>query len=169
MFLPNPGVLAAGAGGAMKTYAEFQAYVAAQATGGLIDWYNSFPSPGAFRLIGTNSNPAFMALNGTSWGPSSANGFQAASSAAGGAVIHGLPSQAVADALVAAGREVLATVAALPGNATTLNLTRNGLTSGWSPSANGRMAMTRLDYFDPTLGPMTMNPSTGAGPTPLTW
>jgi len=29
--------------------------------------------------------------------------------------------------------------------------------------------MTRLDYFDPVLGPMTMNPSTGTGPAPLTW
>lgn len=158
-----------GRAGAMKTYAEFQAYVAAEATGGLVDWYDAFVSAGTFRLIGTNSNPSFMALNGTTWGPSSANGFRANVSAAGGAVIHGLPSQAIADALVAAGREVLASVVALSGNATTLALTRCGLTSTSTANAAGRMAMTRLDYFDPVLGPMTMNPSTGTGPTPLTW
>lgn len=158
-----------GRAGGMKTYAEFQAYVAAQASGGLIEWYGAFVSAGRYRLIGTNYNPSFMSLNGTTWGTSSANGFRSNVSAGGGAVIHGLPSQAIADALVAAGREVLVTVVTLSGSAATLALTRNGLTSTATASSVGRMAMTRLDYFDPALGPMTMNPSAGAGPTPLTW
>lgn len=162
----------AGGSEAVKTYVEFQAYIASQATGGLIAWNAIGTSTGTYRIVSPTTAQApnlGVGLVGTTWGPASANGYSRANSWVFAAAVHGFPSAAVKDTQMAGSLEILVTIAALSGSANVIALDRNGLLSSALAAVSNRTSMTRLDYFDPVLGPMTMNPSTGTGPTPLTW
>ncbi|WP_313105287.1 hypothetical protein [Brevundimonas sp.] len=156
----------------VKTYAEFQAYIAAQATGGLVSWSAISLSTGAYRLVSPTAAQApnlGNGLMGTPWGPASANGYDRANSWVFAAAGHGFPSAAVKTAQMAGSLEIFIELAELTGSASVISLDRNGILSSANAGSAYRTAMTRLDYFDPVLGPMTMNPSTGSGPLALTW
>jgi hypothetical protein len=154
---------------AIKTYAEFQTYAATQAAEGVLDWYDAFPAgDGTYRSTAKNTNPTFTSLTGTSWGPSSASGFARAVSSVSGVAIHGFTTQALIDAQVAAGREIMFKITALTPNGAVIALARNGLTSLSSPSTS-RSRLDEIKYFDDTLGPVVVDPFNGTGPTPFTW
>lgn len=160
-----------GRAGGLKTYAEFQAYIATQASGGLVAWNALNLSAGTYRLVSptTAEAPSLGAgLMGTTWGPASVNGYSRANSWVFAAAVHGFPSAVVKDAQMAASREILITLAVLSGSANVIALDRNALLSSAGTGRTDRTAMTRLDYFDPLLGHMTINPSTGVGPAPPT-
>jgi len=158
------------AGGAMKTYAEFQAYIAALAVNGALDWYDSFPAGnGSYRSTAKNTNPAWTSMTGTSWGPASANGFSRAVTSVSGAATHGVTSQAIIDAQVAAGREMFFKVTAFGTSANVISLTRNGFTSTAGIATNPRVRLDEIRYFDPALGPVLVDPFNGTGPAPFTW
>lgn len=136
----------------------------------MLDWYDAFPAgDGTYRSTAKNTNPAFTSLTGTSWGPSSATGFARAATSVSGAAIHGFTTQALIDAQVAAGREIMFKVTGLATGAAVIALTRNGLTSSSNPSASPRVRLDEIKYFDPTLGPVVVDPFNGTGPTPFTW
>ena len=85
-------------------------------------------------------------------------------------VQHGLPSEAVFNEQVASGRVGFAQIVGQAFFADSLpSVTRNGFTSAAASGGLSILLLTRLDYYDPTLGPVTMNPSAGTGPTPFTW
>lgn len=156
-------------GGTTKTYAEFQAYVDSEATSGDRSWTTSLPS-GDWRWTAA---AATGTLSGSPWGPSSAEGFLSGlASRVARIVQHSLPSEAIFNEQVSSARVGFirsVSSGSLPVSLPAVN--RNGFTSSAASDAGGlaTMLITRLDYFDPVLGPMTMNPSTGTGPTPLTW
>lgn len=157
-------------GGAAKTYAEFQAYIDTLAVNGALYWYDAFPTGnGSYRSTAKNTNPTFTALAGTSWGPSSPNGFARPTSSVSGAAIHGFTTQALIDAQVAAGREIFFKVTALTTSADVIGLSRNGLTSTAQSGVSSRVRLDEIRYFDPTLGPVMVDPLNGTGPAPFTW
>lgn len=155
---------------AIKTYAEFQTYAAAQAAEGVLDWYDAFPAGnGTYRATAKNTNPAFTSLIGTSWGPSSNTGFARGVSSVSGAAIHGFTTQALIDAQVAAGREIIFKITGLGTAAAVVALNRNGLLSTAHAGAAPRVRLDEIRYWDHTLGPVVVDPFNGTGPTPFTW
>ena len=158
-----------GRAGGMKTYAEFQAYVAAQAVDGDRGWTGQTVLAGAWRWTAAAAGGTLV---GSSWGPSSPDGFQSgAASRIARIVQHGLPSLTVFNEQVASGRVGFIRVESVPYFPASLPAVDRNAFNSSSVSGGGFSALrcTRLDYFDPALGPLTTNPSTGAGPTPLTW
>lgn len=154
----------------MKTYAEFQAYVAAQAVNGDRGWTSQTVLAGAWRWTAAAAGGTLV---GSSWGPSSPDGFQSgAASRIARIVQHGLPSPDVFNEQAASGRVGFIRTEGVPYFPTILPaVDRNGFLSAAvsEPGGVATLRCTRIDYFDPALGPMTIDPSTGAGPTPLTW
>lgn len=167
--IPFHNALSIAPGEAMKTYAEFQDYIATLAVDGDRGWSSQSVSAGWYRW--TAASPSGP-MTGSPWGPSSSDGFGAGPNSRVARVVqHGLPSGPVFDAQVSGGLKGLMRIESVPYFPDTLPaVNRNGFNSS-SASGGGLSAMrcTRLDYFDPVLGPMTMNPSTGTGPTPLSW
>jgi len=101
-----------------KTYPEFQAYIAAQATGGLIAWSAIGTSTGTYRIVSPTTAQApnlGNGLVGTTWGLASANGYSRYNSWVFAAAVHGFPSAAVKAAQMSASLEILVTLAALSG------------------------------------------------------
>lgn len=156
------------AGGATKTYAEFQAYVAAQATSGDRSWTAQTSAAGSWRWTAAAAGGAMV---GSSWGPSSPDGFQSGTASRIARIVqHGLPSEAIFNGQVSDARQGLVVIENVPYFPDSLpSVNRNGFSSSSGGSGLSCLRCTRLDYFDPALGPMTLNPSTGAGATPFTW
>ena len=153
---------------APKTYAQFQAHIAAL-TGTARSSNGTSNSPGQFRV--TVATP-IGGMSGSSWGPGSPNGFtQGGSTYLGRIIQHAMPSEDVFSALIASGSEVCMTIVYVSNPAGELNsVTRNGHTSnyyaGGAVTAN---AVSELLLFHPTDGPVRMAPNLGLGPSPYDW
>lgn len=175
MFLPNPGVLAAGAGG--KTYAEFVAHITALATGipslgvpGAVSWGNPFASgqgsayPGKFR---TTAAAQAGTMYGTPWRQGAGYGWVwTGNSSACRAVQHGLPSEAVFLDQIASGRQIY--YATSPGSTQLVYaLSRNGYQSDGGTEV-AAANITELLFWDGARA-QRMQPSLGLGPTPYDW
>lgn len=151
--------------------AEFNAYVAAQATGGVQAWGGSLGSiaAGAYRITTEPTVPGYAPLVGSPWGPLSANGISASYSYWPRVIQHAMPSEAVFNAVKAASGQVLIRVedggiASPPYDA----YTRNGFTSGATGATSTYIRrITELDAFIPGEGPVKMYPKLGLGPVPL--
>lgn len=156
------------AGGAMKTYAEFLAYVATQAVDGDRSWTGQGVAAGSWRWTAAAAGGTMV---GSSWGPLSPDGLQpGAASRIARVVQHGLRDEPTLNAQVAGGLAGLIVIENVPYFPELLPaVNRNGFNSSSAVGSLSAVRCTRLDYFDPALGPMTMNPSIGAGPTSLTW
>ena len=145
------------------TYAQFQAHIATLADKGAIAWGNwTDNGVGGYR---TTAAAATGAMAGSSWNSSYE---YVANSVVARIVQHGLPSQAVFDAQVAAGREIFLRVATTTPDAAVTGLARNGYTSTSNGAAVLRGLCTELIYWDGTQA-QRMVPSSGTGPTPYTW
>lgn len=145
-----------------KTYADFQAHIATLATNGVSSWPGTV-SPGdtpagSWRATAA---PFSGAMYGTTW--------QDGCDYTGGtnvnrAILHALPSEAVALDQAGAGREIYFVMAQVSdGNLVALN--RNGYLSLDHGGTFAKIAITDLIYWDGTQA-QRMNPSTGTGPTP---
>lgn len=84
------------------------------------------------------------------------------------AVQHACPSLAALTAMAGLSYNVFLTVVLESGSINLPALNRNGYTSAPDTASSGVKA-TRLDYYDPDLGPMYMLPFDGLGPFPYTW
>lgn len=148
-------------GSSGKTYADFQAYINAQATAGAIAWgASSMGAPGAYR---TTAATATGAMIGSSW--SASFSFLGGGSSPCRVSQHGLPSQAEFNAQIAAGREVFLRIV-VGDDVGYSSLNRNGFTSssGGADAFPGKCS--ELLYWDGSQA-QKMNPSTGTGPTPF--
>lgn len=143
-----------------KTYADFQAYIATQATDGVVAWGASAMSTGAYR---TTAATATGAMIGSSWNASFSM------LGGGGAPCrvtqHGLPSQAEFNAQVAAGREIFLRII-VGDDIGYSSLNRNGFTSSSGGADAFPAKCSELIYWDGSQA-QRMIPSTGTGPTPF--
>lgn len=151
----TPGFLVGG-GVTVPSYAEYLAAVDALSAGGTNSWAGT-ANTGTRKV---NAAAATGIMSGSSW--VSAYGYPA--SVPCRIIQHGLPSQAVFNEQVAAGRSFLM-VSSFLDTATTVALDRNGYPSV-SDVGEDRYICTFLAYYDATLGPMKMNPRLGLGPIP---
>ena len=86
-----------------------------------------------------------------------------------GPIRHGLPSEAVYNALVASGAFMTFDLQYMGLTGSSNTITRNGGTGFANAGSQANLRMTRLRYCDPATGqPMEMNPFAGTGPTPYT-
>lgn len=169
MFLPNPGILAAGAQG--RTYDEFVARINAIST------YpgTSFTFEDQTNYLGETVISAVIVANssslgvmyGSPWGPLSPDGFQGAATL-GFVARHGLPSASEWSAQIASGRRLLFDISntfqvdAFP------DVNRNGAVSqSLSGSGLNARRLTRILYWSD--GPMQIFPASGLGPEPYDW
>lgn len=149
------------AGGAARTYAEFQTHVAALATDGVL-------SDGIVQNFDTNrrrsytfpSSPQTGFGEGSSW--NSFFGFTLVSAV----LRHGLPSEAEYLAQIASNRTLFIETTGQLGTGVT-GATRNGLTTTSSGSA-ARARVDQIIYWDGTQA-QRMTPFNGGGPTPYSW
>ena len=163
MFLPNPGVLAAGT--QERTYAEFVAHITALADD-VVGWEADLVSEGAFVTQAAYSGP-FGSMNGSSWGPSSPSGWAAAlNNAASRVVQHGLASKKDFDEQRIGGQWIFLRVVFISGAAKP-SVARNGYTSIARGSVQGR-ACTDLLYWHEGRA-WKMQPHLGLGPEPYDW
>lgn len=148
----------------VMSYEDWLAAETARSTGGSLAWGGSASlTPGIYR---TTAAAATGTLYGTPWqgrmGVPDPN-------APCRVVQHGLPSEAVFNAQVAAGRMITFDIEATTDNFSG-GITRNGFTStgpyGGGDGAGIRVIKVR--YYDNALGPLEMNPFAGTGPTPYT-
>lgn len=150
----------------MKTYAEFLAKVTADATSGTRAWNAvSALSVGSYITVCATETGT---LTGSPW-QSVFLGNTGGAPAICRVVQHGLPSQAVFNAQVAAGRTVFVQVdtgVTPPGY---ISLDRNGYTSLANATTVGPRVVPVLRWYDDVLGPLESNPSTGAAPVPFSW
>ncbi len=163
MFLPNPGVLAAGAGGAMKTYAEFQAHIAVLANLGFRPWNNATAfSTGGYR---TTAAAETGTLLGTSWNDRMGVGVTTCR-----VIQHGLPSQLVFNEQVASGRDIFFRVEVLDSVRVFNGINRNGyLSQSYSgPTYYPSTRCTEIIRWD-GLRAWKSNPSIGSAETPYDW
>lgn len=164
MFLSNPGILAAGAGGGAKTYAEFQAHIATLAVNGSRAWAGiTNQTAGAFVTTATTEGGL---MYGSSW-----NTFFYRPNASTCRVLrHGFPSQAAFEAQVSAGRDIFFRISnSTPDQPLFSPLSRNGYTSllsndGTYPAAT----CTELIRWDGERA-WKSAPSIGSGETEYTW
>lgn len=169
MFLPNPGILAAGVS-ITKTYPQFLAHITLLATNGERAWDSSSLAGGTdqrtHRTAPSMADLSGLTMTGSSWGPLSPAGLARFSSPAR-AMQHALPNEALFNALRSTGYEILYTVSAASSAAVSPS-TRNGYTS-LGPVTTNVSTIPEVIYYDPTLGPMRMQPHLGLGPTPYDW
>lgn len=160
------GVVARPSGAPLKTYSEFVAKVTADATAGTRAW-DATTTIAAGNYI-TVCAAQTGVLTGSPW-LSVFFGAGAATPAMCRIAQHSFPSQAVFNAQIAAARTVYAQIdtGSAPSGYAALN--RNGYLSLSSASTGSPRVVSIFRYYDDTLGPMEMNPSTGTGPTPFTW
>lgn len=146
-----------------KTYPQFQAALAARATGATLAW-SATPANGVYTVT-TAAAAGFM--TGTSWGPSSSNGFRKNSSTVSRAVQHGFVAQAAFDACVAAGYDVGIRLVEFGTYSSHIATDRNGyLSGGYNPGGDFQTSvrMTELIYWD-GIQAWTVDPSNGTGST----
>lgn len=158
------------AGGAMKTYAEFQVYIAAQAPGTQPFSGSVGSITGAFRVTTSPTMPGYAPMVGSPWGPLSADGVSGSYSYWPRVIQHAMPDEATWNAVRAVGGEVLIRVEdggiASP---TYVAYARNGFTSDPGGGGTYRRFITEMLTFIPGQGPVRMQPQLGLGPAPITW
>lgn len=156
------GVLAAGVSTG-KTYAQFQARVAALATDGVRAWGDTtaMPSAAAYR---TTAASVTGAMTGTSWLSFTDSGVPP-----GRAIQHGLPTADVFSAQISGGLEIFFRVSDPGDKISFAGLNRNGYASLSYNDGNPYPArvFTEIIYWDD--GPKRMQPSVGLGPVPYDW
>lgn len=162
----------AGLSGPSKAYDAFLAHITVLATSGSRAWAASSLAAGTdqrtYRTAPSMLDLAGLVMTGSSWGPLSPQGLGRALSGTARAMQHALPSEAVFNALRASGYEILYTVtAASPGEV--FAVSRNGYTSSDTGGIENVCRVTEVLYYDPSLGPMRMQPSLGLGPEPYDW
>lgn len=150
-------------GSAAKTYADFEAYITAQATSGDYPWTNAIDAAATLAFRTTVDVPS-GAMSGSSWGADYAFGGAGKMAALARVVQHGLPDLATLTAL--AGTQILVRTS-LYYNGPAPALNRNGFLSANDNSNANRGKCTEILYYDPVLGPMKMNPYASSGPTPF--
>lgn len=169
MFLPNPGILAAGVGG--KSYDDWLAHIATR-TPYLADWSlrsDFWPGYATGIRIGPATTDNYGAMYGSPW---SSRGFSQTSPP--GAAIshrvvrHSVASASVFDAIVSAGGVVLLMPVERYDGANYLSVNRNGYQSQSGSNSSGiSMHITECSYWNPITGkPETMNPDQNIGPVP---
>lgn len=146
-----------------RTYAEFVAHITGLATRGSVAWGNTNFDNGVGGYV-----VPYAAVEGTMAGSPWNTSFEYLNSAPGRVIRHGLPSQAAADAQVAASRTVFVRVATTTPDAPVSALARNGYTSLSNGANVIRGLCTEIIYWDGTQA-QQMNPSTATGPTPYTF
>lgn len=116
---------------------------------------------GLYAVTLAPSDLLYLALFGTPWMGWWSGYFE-------NAVRHSLPSAAEMTAQKVAGRVVLVDMIYSDFNAQTFGLDRNGKAStGTLAGGNGGFRINEASFWsDAVGGPLTMNPSLGAGPTP---
>jgi len=156
----TPGFLTGGS--AAKTYADFLAYITAQASS--VSWTSGFAASASFRTI-------VGAKTGNMWGSpelgnSPADNGVYSGSAHSRIVQHALPSEATLDALV--GKEVYCRVVPIGVRTDWLAHDRNGYLSLGQTTAGDSCANIDLcAWWDATAGSaFQRNPLLGTGPTP---
>jgi len=162
---PNPAILAAGAA-ASKTYADWQAHIAAISDSIPQDsWFD--PSPGMKRVVlaaGTG------AMYGSPWKSFFLASFP--SIAAPRRIIqHGMPSEATFNAQVSGGREVLLRLSYYGHEQVYTRLNRNGFISSGDDLETLYQAYfcDLVGWWDQaTQSALMMNPQAGTGPVPYT-
>lgn len=161
VIIGRPGRRRVVGGGAAKTYAEYQAHLA---TRGTFKTYGSTTSAGSFRTTAVAG--ATGAMRGTPWGTLIIRDNTVVLARI---VQHSLPSEAVYNAINAAGTEVLIVLEVGPA-ATDLvfGIDRNGFFSGNFGDGDPSMTTSEVIYWDGTQA-QKMNPSAQTGPTPYTW
>lgn len=169
MFLPNPGVLAAGAQG--RTYDEFVARINAISTyPGTFEAFNSQMSWAgdlARSLVVAANTGTLGILYGSPWGPLSENGFHNSSSF-GFVARHGLPSAGEWSAQIASGRRLLFDISNIFQVDSLPDVNRNGAVSqSLSGSGLNARSLTRILYWGDR--PMQIFPASGLGPEPYDW
>lgn len=147
-----------------KTQAQFVAYIEARtATFRSANATNT--TPGLFRVVAVSPIGNMI---GSSWLSVFTQG---GSSYLGRVMQHGLPSEAMLNALVASGVQVLMNIVNVASSTGALpSVNRNGYAS--TAYAGGSVVVNACDellYFDPAEGPMKMNPRLGLGPDPFDW
>ena len=149
------------AGGAIKTYPEFVAYITALADRGAVGWGYSdgFVAGGYITTAAT----ALGSMIGTPW-----NSYMSTAVTTCRVVQHGLPSEAVFNTQIAEARTIFFRIAILSNVTSYTGINRNGYLSQSfsSGTAFPRAACTEiLAWIDGA--PMRMQPSLGLGPSPL--
>lgn len=159
-FAPNPGILAAGVSTG-KTYAEYQARLAALATYGVIDW-SGIARDGRFRTTAA-------APTGYMYGSPWTGFFWRTNSTVARVIQHCMPSEAAFNALVAGGYEVFWQDVDPWGEGFLTGISRNGYSSSsWEEDERPRGRPDLFIYWDGSRA-MQVNPSAGTGPTPYDW
>ena len=143
-----------------KTYAEFQTHTTALAINGVRLWTGvTALAPGKYRTTAAT-------LTGTMYGTSWQSHFTDDSPVAR-AIQHGVSSQAMIEAQVAAGRQIYFEVADAGTQTSFDALARNGYTSlsygGWT----GRRLVDLLIWTPE--GMLRFNPFAGSGPSSYDW
>lgn len=167
MFLPNPGILAAGAG---RTYAEFVAHITALATSGEIAWtatvgtgatgsvqrVRTTAASFSGQLYGSPAGGRVMMISNVGWGITVARFVQ-----------HSLPDGDLSGA--AAGRQVYLEIEQGAGTPELTGKTVNGFTSqslGAGIANSGHVR--RVIWWDGARA-MWRDPSTNSAPEPYEW
>ncbi len=161
MFLANPGVLAAGAGG--KTYAEFVDHIAGLSTSERVWTDTAIWSAGSYL---TTAAALAGGMTGSSWmAPFRGIG---TATAICRVVQHGLASLTDLNDQISSGRKLLVRVSASSAPTGYAALDRNGFLSSTSGST---LQPYQCDEILAWIGgrPMRMQPRLGLGPTPYDW
>lgn len=148
-------------GASGPTYADFQAHIATLATNGIATWNNA-STAGSYRITAAAATGAMF---NTPWGDSVYSGDTNARR-----IQHGLPSEAVFNAQVSAGREMFYRVSAAPDLFAAFAVSRNGYTSSAYDDGLGYAAVyvEEIIYWDGTQA-QRMTPRTSGGPTVYTF
>lgn len=162
MFSPNPGVLAAGAG-ASKTYAEWQAHIAAISDSIPQDTWTG-PTPGMKRTTLANGTGGMF---GTSWKSFFLMEPGLNIAAPRRIIQHGMPDEATFNAQRLAGREVLLRLNYYGHEQFYTPRNRNGFISngGDMEAVYQAYSCDLVAWFDPDAGQaLATNPLAGTGP-----
>lgn len=141
-----------------KTYADWVAHITARATGGAVAWGGEMTAQGIYR---TTAAAATGGMAGSPWMAV----FRRASSAMCRIVQHALPSEAVFNAQIASGRQVI--LQSVDDAATvTVPLDRNGFLSGDASVITTYTCPLIGWWDDATQSALMNNPQAGTGPVP---
>lgn len=164
MFLPNPGILAAGAGGGPKTYAEFQTHIRNKAINGKATWAAPSPS-GASSLWTTCDSSLTGGMYGSTWlNRANVGGFTCRF------LQHAFYSESIFISQASRGLDVYFEI--LPGEEIMafVSVSRNGYTSlPASPGPYGAMMLSKLIRWDEDVNKaFVSNPYIGSSETEYT-
>lgn len=164
MFMPNPGILAAGAGG--RSYEELQAHIDTLAVDGVGAWAGLMVSGSTSRARKTTASALSGNMQGSTWGPS-APGVGRTNAVLCRALQHAFYDEPTFLEQISSGREIFyrtqeVVASSLP------SVSRNGYTSTSSASP---ISTARITEYIAWIGgqPMRGDPVAGTAPTPYTW